>query len=137
MQDQIPLTIHETTSLGELIKALKPHEFDTAVQYDFAYLAPTTLASYRGYYDHLALGWTEDYRRAMPEATDYWPTVRDLVKRLEEGVGQFFDGWKGGGCQASLTTPIWAANPGHSGSTAIVGVDRVSGSVVIRTRCVE
>lgn len=106
-------------SIGKLIEALKAtkHVDDRgtvkSVYYDFAFLRPTSVDSYRGYYDQLALGYTEK---------DGAPKVTDLINQLEQAKHGTFTGWKGGEYDMTPTTLIWAANRGESGSQAIVGV---------------
>lgn len=105
-----------TVSLGALIDALSNLKAGATVWYDFVHLIPTTVASYRGYYDHLALGYGEGQM-----------TVAQLLSNLREALvpGKTYEGWKGGEYQMSRETPVWVANPGESGSTAIVGLRRV------------
>lgn len=116
-------------TLGQLIQQLEVRERPNIVIYDFAMLAPTTLASYRGYYEHLALGHTNEPRFEV--------TVADLLDRLREAVGQVFTGYKGGDYLMSENTPLWVANSGCTGGTAVVGVYDANGCVVIRTAYVE
>lgn len=101
--------------LGELIDALKRQDQAEAVKYDFVHHGPTTLASYRGYYEDLALGYDEKGN---------YPTVAELITRLESAIGEVFTGWKGGDYTMTRDTPVWVANPGESGSTVIVGVEK-------------
>lgn len=130
MAAELKPTEFGTTNLGTLMDALLLEADEARVQFDFCYLAPTTLASYRGYYDHLAIGWTADFRD--------WPKVGDIVKRLKSAIGQTFDGWKGGEYAMDRDTPIWVANPGHTGSTGIIGVKRDGEyGVIILTTHVE
>lgn len=44
-------------TLGALIALLEQFDPSWKVVYDFAYCTPTKLASYRGDYSQLALGW--------------------------------------------------------------------------------
>jgi len=50
-------------TLGELIDRLKMMPQDEEVRYDFVHFRPTSVDSYRGYYDQLALGYTNDYSK--------------------------------------------------------------------------
>ena len=130
MATELTATAFGTTSLGALIDALMGCEYGAKVQFDFCYLAPTALASYRGYYDHLALGWTEGSRD--------WPTVSDIVDRLQSAIGKEFEGWKGGEYTMDRDTPIWVANPGQTGSTGIVGIkEQGEYAVILLTTHVE
>lgn len=130
----LPLTIYGTTSLGALITALEAVDATKTVQFDFCYTAPTTLDSYRGCYDHLALGWT-DAKTPSFDGT-YWPTVAALLDVLRSGVGATYEGWKGGHYMMHRSTPLWVANPGQTGSTGIIGVHDAY-SIVLVTQWVE
>jgi hypothetical protein len=114
---ELPTTAFGTTSLGALIDALKRCHKEADVQYDFCYLSPTTVESYRGYYNHLALGWTNR------EAPPYWPTVAQVLAVLEPAVNATFQGYKGGDYRMTRETPLWVANYSHTGSTGIVAIE--------------
>lgn len=118
-------------TLGELIaklEAIPPRDNDEdkkTVHYDFECLVPTTLDSWRGAYDELALGWA--YTGYAPEGCPDMNhknqiTVEELLKDLKSAVGKTFTGWKGGDFVMSKTTPIWIANPGNAGNTGITEV---------------
>jgi hypothetical protein len=128
---ELELSAYGTATLGGLIAALERAAPVADVEYDFCYLAPTTLASYRGYYDHLALGWTQH------GPAPYWPKVFELLAILKAADGATFKGWKGGQYRMRATTPVWVANRGHAGGTGIVGVDADSMTVHLRTAKVD
>lgn len=118
------LTLFGTVKLGALIDALEPLNTRERITddakdeprwllFDFGGLGPTTVDSYRGYYDHLALGFTE--RSSLPE-------LPAILKNLKAAVGAEFSGWKGGDYRMNRDTPVWVANPGECDSTAIVGL---------------
>lgn len=110
-------------TLGRLITELKLCEPDSSVRFDFGYMSPTTLDSYRGDYAQLALGYQEATR----------PTVADLVKHLESAIGKSFEGYKGGTYYMSKDTPVWAANYGEYTSTAILRANDYGYQVVLET----
>jgi hypothetical protein len=120
----------EQKTLGELIDLLKQRDPDEKVRYDFGHFCPTTLDSYRGYYDDLALG-IDDL------AWDEYPTARGLVAELESAIGKTFTGWKGGDYVMDRETPMWAANPGYSHGTAITGLAESRGITVITTAYID
>jgi hypothetical protein len=111
-------------TLGAFIAALEPLPQDRCVCFDFAQLAPTALDSYRGYYDHLALGFEE---QALP-------TVAALLADAKNAMGRTFVGYKGGEFVMNEHTPMWAANYGRSGGSRIVGVEEREFEVLIRTQ---
>lgn len=119
------MTAFGTMSLGELIDKLKAAEPGSTAWYDFGHLRPSKIRSYRGYYDHLALGW--DNKSDAPK-------VEDLIRDLEAADGGTYSGWKGGDYTMDLDTPIWADNAGDASSTAIVDVKVDAVSVKIVTK---
>ncbi len=117
-------------SLGEFIDLLEawPNDKDKdACYFDFGGLSPTAPGSYRGDYSELALGFAES--ESYPE-----PTVATVLKWCLEAVGKEFEGYKGGEFTMSRSTPLWVANYGKTGGTAVVGrVSRVDHAFVIKT----
>jgi hypothetical protein len=113
-------------SLGELITRIEESGIlaedgdDKDIRYDFGTAIPTCLDSYRGSYDELALGYklTGYDDSSVPRSIK----AKDLLKHLKSAIGKEFTGWKGGEFKMSEQTPVWVANCGDSGSTAIVGV---------------
>lgn len=128
----IELSLFGTATLGAVIAGLERIHPDAAVQFDFCYLAPAEVDSYRGYYEHLALGWKD--RDAPP----YWPQASELLATLKAAQGATFEGWKGGQYRMRADTPLWVANRGNSGGTGIVGLDLDGDrTAVIRTAKVD
>ena len=110
-------------TLGELILKMEPivekqtkrdADSEAMVVYDFGYLYPTAIDSWRGSYEELALDYTEDGNGKM--------TASEFLKLLKETVGATFEGYKGGEFTMNKHTPVWVANYGHSGSTAVIEV---------------
>lgn len=106
-------------TLGELILKLEPivknqkEGEEATVRYDFEYLFPTTIDSWRGSYDELALNF---------ETQGEEMKVSEFLKMLKECVGKTFTGYKGGDFTMHKRTPIWVANYSHSGNTAVIDV---------------
>lgn len=117
-------------NLGQLIALLEKFPEDHQVVYDFAGLQPTTLQSYRGYYEHLALGHTREMSYGSM-------SVVELLRRLKAAVGVTFEGYKGGSYVMGLETPLWVANSGETGGTAIIGAADTGSVVVLLTAYVE
>lgn len=109
-----------TMSLGQIIRRLECCAEDAEVYFDFCSIVPTTLMSYRGYYDQLALGF-----KLLEKMSDT-VKVKDLLKILREGNGKTFEGYKGGDFTMKLTTPVWVDNYGNCTSTSIIGIDNDS-----------
>lgn len=117
---QETLAKSDQLTLGELILKLEPivekqkdRKDEATVRYDFENLFPSSLYSWRGSYEELALNY---------ETEGNYMTVTDFYKMLTEAVGKSFHGYKGGEFVMSKHTPIWVANYGNSGNTAIIDV---------------
>lgn len=108
------MTDRQPLRLGALIALLEQRPADNSVSFDFCGLMPAGVRSYRGYYDHLAIGHTAD--------CPAHPTVATLIRELRGAVGQIFEGYKGGSFRMDENTPVWVSNYGESHSTAVVGV---------------
>lgn len=134
-------SIYGTLTLGELIEALEQwvskneeeaggrvKALDRRVYFAFGWAIPTRLASYRGHYDHLALGYT-----AGGDHTGKTIMVRELLAELKGSVGKTHTGWKGGDYEMGLETPVWVDNPGHTSSTMILGMVNDTYDCHIRT----
>jgi len=116
-------------TLGDLLALLACRDPDHRVWFDFCSFQPTRLGSYRGFYEQLALG--------HEESTMNGPLVRGLLVQLRNAVGATFHGYKGGAYVMGPSTPLWVANPGDAGSTAIVGLADCSWATVILTRWLD
>lgn len=115
-------------SLGEFIDALKREDQGFSVRYDFGGLVPDlSPASYRGYYEDLAVGFSDGDA----------PTVAELVAALESAIGKTFCGYKGGDYRMDRNTTLWVANHGESSDTAIVGLARCNWCSVVETAWIE
>lgn len=127
------VSLHGTVELGTLIGTLQRHRVtehgddERLVIFDFGAMVPMKLTSYRGYYDHLALGFGD--ARA--------PKVGELLLELESACGKRFHGYKGGEYVMGLQTPVWAANHDRSTNTAIIGLAIESSIVALLTEYVE
>jgi hypothetical protein len=106
-------------TLGELILKLEPivknqkEGEEATVRYDFEYLFPTSIDSWRGSYNELAL----NYKSEGEEMS-----VSDFLQMLKDCIGKTFTGYKGGEYKMNRLTPVWVANYGRSGNTAVIDV---------------
>lgn len=114
-------------TLGEMIELLRKLPADHPASFAFCRLRPTSLRSYRGFYDHLALGFGEP--GTMP--------VGDLLTELRTAHGHKFEGYKGGSYRMRNDTPMWADNWGDASSTAIVGIKADEYDAMILTEHIE
>lgn len=105
-------------TLGELLDRIPDHDEIISVVYDFGLLIPTKPDSYRGYYDHLALGWVDQ------DADDVSASLfRSWIERALEIE---YMGYKGGVYRMDRDTPIWVARWGQTSHTVVTGVRRVA-----------
>src|ERR1700730_9480836 len=81
------------------------------VMFDFGGYVPGEIASYRGYYSHLAIDWLDRGQEC---------TVNKLLTAAKRAVGDAYFGYKGGEYVMDADTPIWAAHWGDCTSTAII-----------------
>lgn len=122
-------------TIGETIAALKTATYndDADIRFDFGYFIPCKAQSYRGFYDQLALGYSEDRR-----ADSGWllRTPVAVIQELEGAIGKTYEGYKGGDFVMRADTPLWVANTGESNETGVIGVRSVNYTVIIETRFV-
>jgi len=125
-------------SLGELIskleaipptwKSYEEEDEPKRVYFDFGYLHPTHLMSWRGSYEELAIGFSED---------DEAPTLEKFLGDLKSALGKEFTGYKGGEFKMDRLTPVWVANYGNSGETGVSGVEDRECNVILLTSSFE
>lgn len=97
---------------------------EATVYYDFEHLFPTKIDSWRGIYAELALNWQTEGEVMR---------LGDFLKMLKEALGKTFIGYKGGEFVMSKNTPVWVANCGNSGNTAVIDIVDNTYSVIIIT----
>lgn len=112
-------------ALGKLIRLLEAEKSDNWVRFDFGGFMPDRIASYRGDYSQLAIGYKEP--------KEPYKTVDVFLAELRAVNGQTMQGYKGGDFVMDLDTPIWVANYGESNSTAVKGLADCFWMTVIAT----
>lgn len=117
-------TVYGPISLGSLIDKLAKCDPEREVMFDWCGMGPTTFDSYRGYYDHLAVGYEDNHCIRAGE----------LLELAKAACGETYTGWKGGDYRMDRDTPVWVANPGHCYGTAIVDVDSDGWRVTLVTK---
>lgn len=130
-------------SLGQLILEVEDSGIYNSKQepkdvyFDFGSAIPADMDSWRGSYDELALG----YRLSGYDNNrqHHFADVKadKFLEMLKSTVGKEFTGWKGGEFTMSKDTPVWVANSGNSGNTAVVGVLNDGWRLVILTAYCE
>ena len=123
---QRPLSLKRAT-IGTLITVLEDIKQagggKLEVMFDGHLYPDGTIASYRGYYEQAALGWSG-------KLTDV--TVDTLIEVLRGAIGRTFVGWKGGDYEFHTDTPLWLANRGATDGerSIMVPAVRISGQLV-------
>lgn len=110
------------TTLGDLIATLKMAAQDSRVFFSFGGCVPTTVDSYRGYYNQPALGFTMTGRHAERGSTQP-PTVAALLVELNRALTDTFTGWKGGEYHYDKSDTLYVDNPGDCTNTKVCGVE--------------
>lgn len=130
-------------TLGELILKLEPlvekqpemikkYGHEAAIVFDFSCTFPVGLSSWRGSYAELALEWAGgDYSTNEKQLK-----LSEFLDLLKSAIGKTYTGWKGGDYVMGKNTPIWVANPGNVGETAVIDVvDEEYEIILITRRC--
>jgi hypothetical protein len=138
----------EQLSLGELISKLeallpnqeaikKKYEHEASVSFDFEYAIPTGLSSWRGIYAELAITFDfigyEHFNKEKPEEMP----ISKFVTMLKSAIGKSYTGWKGGDFIMGKTTPLWVANDGNAGNTAVVGIQDNEYEIILLTKYIN
>jgi hypothetical protein len=117
---------YERLNLGGLIDLLKGQpDKDQHLRFDFAHVTPLCLTSFRGYYEDLAIEFSDAPREYV--------TVAEFLTTLKEAVGKVYTGYKGGDYKMTRNTRIWVANYSHTSNTTIIGVRPCDYMVVLHT----
>lgn len=133
-----------------LCAALREHDAELPVFIDN--VPPTALASYRGYYDHLAIARREANHPETgfpPPVTGsvygYTPghlelriktpaTVGELAHALFIAVTAEFEGYKGGRYAMDADTPLWVSEWGQVDRLRVAAIEALPGRVDLVTR---
>lgn len=109
-------------TLGQIIVELEDLPQSAHVRFDDG--TPVgRFASYRGFYDQLALG-----------TANYPPRVWHLLAQAKLALEDTFEGYKGGEYTYDENTPVWADDVGDYSSVGIFDIrESAQGEVVIHT----
>lgn len=134
-------------TLGELILKLeavsptftdhKGEEKDKRVVFNFEYLHPTGLLSWRGLYRELAISFEPQRHGGDDTWSDEAPSVREFIAALKRAIGRTYEGYKGGDFVMGKTTPVWVANYGNAGNTGVVDITDSTYEVRLETAYCE
>lgn len=137
-------------TLGGLIAALEavPLTYDSHgtpkpkhVYFDFGLAYPVRLTSYRGSYAELAITFGhsgfDDHGRRKADGTSWSAEAPAFLIELKHALTTEFYGYKGGEYRMDGDTPVWVAQWGEAGYTAVVGVRDIGAEVVLDTAWCE
>jgi hypothetical protein len=111
-------------TIGDLLDVLAKYPDTSEVYFEFGFMRPTTIASFRGDYSMAALGYDGSSSPRVKR------TVRELCTELLCATdGRTFEGWKGGDYTFNHGTELWVDNYGDGSHTRISKV-KYDGSVV-------
>lgn len=110
----------EQITIADLLREAREIKYtkDATARFCFGEFYPTGVCSYRGYYDNLALNYSNDHSKRME--------VKNLIKIVESSVGSKFIGYKGGEFEMGLHTKLWCANYGEAPNVGVVGIRPVT-----------
>lgn len=114
----------------QMLEGYEPDKHCNVV-FDFEYLFPTGFDSWRGIYRELALNFYSNPRNAEKRVDPF--KLSEFLKLCRETVGKTFEGYKGGEYTMSRQTPIWVANYGNSGDTALIDVVDAEYEIILIT----
>jgi hypothetical protein len=109
-------------TLGELIKLLNKCTLTKNIYFDFCGFAPEAVRSYRGFYDQLAIEYAQ--KRV---------TVSEFLIMLQDVLGKYLAGYKGGSYLMTENTPVWVDNYGEAHNTVVADVEEYDNEVIIKT----
>ena len=110
-------------SLGQFVSALERLDQKKPIRFDFGAFVPDGVASYRGNYADLAIGFK------------HWKevTVAELLADCKDAIGNDFEGYKGGIYTMRGDSRLWVANYGESSGTVIKKIKLDEWQYVIMT----
>ena len=121
------MTWNSGLNFGAFIDAVKALPDETIIRFDFGYFTPKGKHSYRGYYEDIALGYTDETHDRL--------TAKDLAAELTSYLGQTISGYKGGDYTVTRDTGMWvSADSSECTGTIITSVrDLGYGYAIINT----
>jgi len=104
----------EPITIGRFIEHLEQQDPNHTISFDFCGFVPADFDSYRGFYDQLALGYSDDYSQEVKVST--------LLEKAKDTQFKQYTGYKGGSYRMTPETLLWCDNWGQATGTAVVDV---------------
>lgn len=116
-------------NFGRLIFALEFLKSETIIRFDFGCFTPQGFHSYRGYYEDIGIGYTDQVYDRLT-AGQFVGQCRDFLKNGE------LHGYKGGEFKPRLESSVWVSKDSSECSgTIITGIrDLGYGYAIIETK---
>lgn len=86
---------------GQLVRELERLPLETNIRFDFGCNVPKNWHSYRGYYEDLAIGYTDEDHGEF--------TVKDFLDILSNAKAGTLYGYKGGEYKVTDRTSVWVS----------------------------
>lgn len=123
----------EPLNYGEFVERLRDaiarakRGDDEYLSFDWGSAYPSTIDSYRGYYEHVGIGFDGSHGGCK---------AGDFLKKLEDALHTDMTGWKGGEYTIHDRCEVWVACNGCTSRTRIVDVQprEYSGIEIITAR---
>ncbi len=110
--------------LGEVILLLEAQPKKNTVKLDFTNEIPTSLHSYRGYYEDLSLDYSPNVQPMI---------VSQLLQLFKDADGKTFSGYKGDNFTMYRRTLVWVAKYGDTGRM-LTDIQSKDGITIISTQ---
>lgn len=102
------------------------------VRIEWNLMRPGKWASYRGYYDQIALAF------GMPNDDEIEDIdIDNFLHQCWSMVGATVHGYKGGNYVVLKSTPLWVANYGDASGVAITGFKQAAGYFLLETAIID
>ena len=113
-------------TVGDMKRFLRDVSADLSISVvNHPEISISSVGSYRGYYDHMALFY--DTGRAL--------TSKELLMAIESTTVMY--GWKGGEFSVEDGTPLWVSRPSEASDLALIRVEASEGELLLFVEEVE
>lgn len=127
-------------TLGQLINKLEKCTFEwkysdekterqKGIFFDFCNFKPSDVGSWRGSYDELFIGYSEDKTT--------FKSAKEFLETLKYSEGSEFTGYKGGEFLMTRETPVWVADYRVDHMTGVVDILEFEHFIIIETAYID
>lgn len=130
----IPMPTYYAMTLGTFIARLSRMDHGASIVVDTGDKV-AGFASYRGFYDEIAMVPVASHDSHTPDALRALSLVGEVLAEAKACVGATFPGWKGGEYRMHESTDLWFAPEGHATGWRPVGFDGLGTGIVRVITC--